>query len=288
MGRHIRFEAARLDDAALTGYLALLQKCFPASAQFSLSYLDWLYRRNPDGRAIGFDAWDGEVLAAHYRCIPTQLRVSGQLVNAMLSLNTATHPDYRGLGLFTRLAQLTYEAAHAIGISCVYGVANANSTHGFVNKLGFQMVCALEARVGFGGLNIDWHRVEERSQFAKHWTASNLAWRCANPRNQISHRTNGDLVQFHSTGKSLHIAAYSELPTFRAPVTTETLKGEAPALRLFLGLVPENCCNMRHYAAIPQWMRPSPLNLIYRSLNRTVSQLDARTVEFSFMDFDAY
>jgi hypothetical protein len=35
-------------------------------------------------------------------------------------------------------------------------------------------------------------------------------------------------------------------------------------------------------------LRPSPLNLIYRSFSPDVTALDASRIAFSFLDFDAY
>jgi GNAT superfamily N-acetyltransferase len=109
-------------------------------------------RANPDGRAVGFDAWDGERLAAHYVCVPARARVDGRLVPVLLSLNTATHPRLPGQGLFTKLAAMTFEAAGEAGFDGVYGVANANSTPGFIRKLGFQLVRPLDARSGWADL----------------------------------------------------------------------------------------------------------------------------------------
>jgi hypothetical protein len=42
------------------------------------------------------------------------------------------------------------------------------------------------------------------------------------------------------------------------------------------------------YASIPQRLRPSPLNLIYRSLSGRAPQLDPSNIRFTFLDFDAY
>lgn len=115
------FLPVQYDAVALSTYAELFSRCFPKSARFTVEYLDWLYCKNPDGLAIGFDAWDGERLAAHYVCVPAKVSLSGCDVNAMLSLNTATHPEYQGRGLFTKLAQLTYADAASAGLDCVLG-----------------------------------------------------------------------------------------------------------------------------------------------------------------------
>lgn len=253
-----------------------------------MEYLDWLYCKNPDGPAIGFDAWDGNRLAAHYVCVPATASVAGKEIRAMLSLNTATHPEYQGKGLFTKLARLTYDTGADAGMDCVFGVANANSTSGFVRKLGFQLVQPLEARIGIGSLGIDWAVVGRNVKFERRWTSASLAWRCANPKNPIIARIAGNHVQFHTAAKRVFLSAYAELTLQKAPGITNDADHIFSPFRLFVGLLPTGTCSFRNYVSIPQRLRPSPLNFIYRSLVNQPATLEQGSVYFSFLDFDAY
>ena len=253
-----------------------------------MEYLDWLYCKNPDGPAIGFDAWDGNQLAAHYVCVPATASVAGKEIRAMLSLNTATHPEYLGKGLFTTLARLTYDTGADAGMDCVFGVANANSTSGFVRKLGFQLVQPLEARIGIGSLGIDWAVVTRNVKFQRKWTSESLAWRCANPRNPVFSRRSGALIQLYARAKGFLLPAYAELHSQDAPDVASGANHFLSPLRLFVGLIPTGTCSFRNYASIPQRLRPSPLNFIYRSLTNRVANLERGSVSFSFLDFDAY
>ncbi len=284
------FAPVRCDDTALTLYSQLFSACFPGTDKFTPAYLRWLYVDNPDGTVAGYDAWDGERLAAHYVCVPGVAQVGGQPVRVLLSLNTATHPDYQGQGLFTKLAALTYDAARGAGYDAVYGVANANSTPGFIRKLGFQLVRPLEARVGLGGVGTRPYGEGAPVSFERLHTPAALAWRCANPANPVRMRRHGALWRFDAAALGL-ARAYAELalPADAALASTAsaTAGGWAPA-RLYLGLVPDSERRFANYPAIPQWIRPSPLNLIYRSLSGRVAQLDPSVIRFSFLDFDAY
>jgi GNAT superfamily N-acetyltransferase len=283
----LRFAPLQLDGATLVRYGALFKACFPTTDKFTPAYLDWLYVANPDGPAVGFDAWDGERLAAHYVCVPARAWVEGKEVPVLLSLNTATHPDYQGKGLFTKLAAMTYEAGAAQGFDGVYGVANANSTPGFVRKLGFQLVRPLEARIGLGGLRHGRKPAAATLSFERSWSAAALRWRCANPDNRVSARVAGARLLFWAAAEGNKLPAYAELdaagPDF-APAAGAPLS----PLRLFIGLAPDASSNYWNYASIPQRLRPSPLNLIYRSFAPRVAQLDASRIAFSFLDFDAY
>ena len=69
---------------------------------------------NPEGRAVGFNAWAGDVLAGHYVTIPLRARVRGKEERGLLVEHG--HPRRpRSKGLFTRLAQATCDRAASEG-----------------------------------------------------------------------------------------------------------------------------------------------------------------------------
>jgi len=283
----LRFAPVQNDPATLARYGALFAACFPGTDKFTPAYLDWLYAANPDGGAVGYDAWDGERLAAHYVCVPARAWVEGREVKVLLSLNTATHPDYQGKGLFTRLAAMTYELGAQSGFEGCYGVANANSTPGFVRKLGFQLVRPLEARVGVGSLRHARKPAASSLSFERSWSPEALAWRCANPHNRVHGRNGGSRLQFHAAALK-HIPAYAELEAGSVALQGQDGAASASPLRLFIGLAPDATARYWNYASIPMRLRPSPLNLIWRAFTPRAPMLDAARIQFTFLDFDAY
>jgi GNAT superfamily N-acetyltransferase len=279
----LEFRPVEVSAAALERYRALFAACFPGAAgKFTPAYLAWLYADNPDGHALGYDAWDGDTLAAHYVCIPALAHIEGEEVKVLLSLNTATHPNYQGKGLFTKLAAMTYEAGAAAGFDGVYGVANANSTPGFVRKLGFQLVRPLEARVGVGRIR----PVAQNSSlsFQRCWSAASLAWRCSSPGHPVRVRSNGQQLQLDAAA----LGAARAVDALALNLPTQDHAAAWAPLNLYLGLRPDGDALPFTYVNIPQRLRPSPLNLIYRSLSGRVAQLDPSRIHFSFLDFDAY
>lgn len=284
----INFLPIKFDDSTLLEYVSLFSVCFPKSDKYNLNYLRWLYCENPAGLAVGFDAWDKGELIAHYVCIPAHASVGGDTVNVLLSLNTATHPAYQGKGLFTKLAEMTYIAGADRGFDSVYGVANANSTPGFIRKLGFQLIEPLAARIGIGGLHIDCDIATKKSQFERVWSPMCLDWRCSNPRNTIFRRNHDGVVQLHAMALGKLLPIYAELCADRVmDIGSSTWNYISPG-RLYLGLLPEGACKFQRYFDIPQRLRPSPLNFIYRSLSDNVPKLEKSQVSLSFLDFDAY
>jgi GNAT superfamily N-acetyltransferase len=282
----IVFAPVKFDVQSLARYQSLFSTCFSNLPKFEPHILRWLYAANPDGCAIGFDAFEGDELAAHYVCIPATIRVDGVVQKTLLSLNTATHPRYQGKGLFTKLADMTYREGANQGFNSVYGIANANSTPGFIRKLGFQLVQPLRAMVGVGRIGIDFAVASRNSQFERVWTPESLKWRCSNPMNPVRSYFGREYVGFQARAIGPMLTAYAELSAGMGD-GLEDGRSVSP-LRLYLGLVPDNACKFSSYVSIPDRLRPSPLNLIYRPLTKELCHLEAGFITFSFLDFDAY
>lgn len=99
------------------------------------------YNTAPVGKAVvGYIAFHRATgtPAAYYGVFPVQLQYGGRTCWAAQSGDTMTHGDHRKRGLFTWLAKLTYEACTRQGIELVFGMPNANSYPGFINKLGWK------------------------------------------------------------------------------------------------------------------------------------------------------
>lgn len=282
----MEFRNITSDDKKLKIYATLMQQCFPGTHKFDSKYLKWLYRNNPDGEVIGYDAYEGEQIVAHYACAPTTIKLDGRSVKGLLSLNTATHPEFQGKGLFAKLAEMTYQLGAEKEFACVYGVANAKSTPGFTRKLNFQFIQPLEAKIGFGDLNIDPSR--GISQFKRAWTKDSLNWRCSNPSNPVFWKKSDQGLKFFAKSK-IFISAYAELGTdiLQLQACKQHMLHLNP-LRLFIGLIPGDSVNIKKYFSIPEGLKPSPLNFIFRSLSQENKIIDKGTVNFSFLDFDAY
>jgi GNAT superfamily N-acetyltransferase len=267
----------------LAAYSALLGGVFGPLAKFSPQALAWRYRDNPAGAVVGFDAWSGDALAAHYVACPMFAVIEGRPVRGLLSLNTATAPDFQGKGLFARLAEATYAKAADAGFQFVVGFANANSTPGFLRKLAFQKVRALQA-----GLMPRAPRrlAEQPPQFNVDWSPERLAWRLANPaaRYRVAHRDEVTGVWADTHLPMLRCAAI--LPR-RPDLASDAAAPLAPSL--FIGLEPRLSLAAHGFLPLPERFRPSPLNMIYRRLDPALpAALDPEAVAISFLDFDPY
>ncbi len=274
-------EASGGEIAAIT---ALLQTAFPGARHFTEAVVRWQYKENPEGPAVGFNAWQGDELAAHYVTLPMMAMVQGTLEKGLLSLNTATHPAHQGKGLFTKLAMATYEHAAQAGYGFVVGVANANSTHGFTKKLGFELVSPLRAMIGFGALPMRTKNTDV--QFAHAWSDLSLAWRLRHPAYAYSVKQDGGRTLILSQRKQFgarHVLGVRDLPLNTSSIPVET---GIVFRKVWIGLDPALDWHHKTYLNIPMRFRPSPLNLIFKDLSGTGRMLDPAHVRFDTMDFD--
>jgi len=266
------------DVARIRRLSELLRATYGQDSRFTEKYVHWQYVENPEGRAVGFDAFAGDELAAHYVALPLSAELFGYSAKGLLSLNTATSPAHQGKGLFTRVATAVYERASSLGYDFVIGVANANSTGGFVKKLGFQLVCPLDVRIGIGRPR---NETSDALHFRRIWSDKSLRWRLNNPAAKYALRAGALWADPHIPGVNMYLG--------KAPMHLE-YHGEGPSRRLLTGWIGIMPAMQWHGVAlpIPQLLRPSPLNLIFRDLTGARRTLNSSQVVFQALDFDAY
>lgn len=277
---------------SLIRYQELFSAAFSPHPKFSAQALHWLYAQNPDGEAVGYDAYDGDRLAAHYACIPTRTRVHGKIVRGVLSLNTSTHPDYQGQGLFGKLTKKTYEAAAEQGFDHVQGAANAQSTPLFIKKLGFREIRQVDALVGFGRLGVDLDAASRDADYEQVWSGDALRWRMQNPNNPVRASATKEGWSFHANSFSKFVPAYGELGSASisgVPMHDEMVtRAPLSAMRLYIGLVPNSAGKPKGYFSIPERFKPSPLNFLFQSFHDSSITIDPEGIHYTFLDFDAY
>lgn len=287
----MEIRSSETNSVVMTKYAELLGKVFPKSQSLSdVNYLRWLYSENPAGNVKGCDAWDGDVLAAHYVCIPVTATLDGQSSKGLLSLNTVTDPKYQGQGLFTKLAHATYEQAGFDNFDFVYGVANANSTHGFTKKLGFQLVAPLIARIGYGSPIASTNRQVKDTAvaFKRNWDQDILRWRIRNPCNPCAIRVEPQALLISAATSYPFIRARASIADGVSNLNLHTERKNSFALSLYLGLITDGEKLNPFYCPIPEAFKPSPLNLIFKSLGNASKTISPTNTSISFLDFDAY
>ncbi len=253
-----------LERATIDDYVSLFNASFAGDGKLNADYLRWQYLANPHGQVIGVDAYLGDDLVAHYAIIPRRYRLGTEVFDVALSVNTATHPLHQGKGLFTKLAEATYQIAAQRGVKFVVGAANANSVGGFTRKLGFTALGQIRLYAGFKAVaaSTDSLVLDVQSDW--------LEWRLGNPSRRYERVKHWD-------GSTTLRTYVKGLPFNIARVHTATLldSQRAAALRLNRGLVPGLApffgATKPSVFQLPLWVQPSPWHVIWRALDPSIN-----------------
>lgn len=295
---------------------ALMRRAFPEATRISApEYLRWLYEDSPFGSVIEANLDDEQGRAGHYAVVPIDLVSDGVECRGALSLNTAVDERARGGGVFVRLATEAIEEAERQGVAMIVGVANANSTPGFLRRLSFELVAPLPATVllpapgrrhrvrsawasdeafATGGVAVELEPLlaAPRAGLARAWTPATLRWRLAAPGSRYAlHRSEQALaISTADRGKGVPVAmllkVFASRPLAaaeRAALVRAACRFHRAPLALHVGF--NEIAGFRG-PALPERLRSSPLNLIVRRLRGAPPPTDI--ARFEFLDFDAY
>ncbi len=106
--------------------------------EMSFAFWKWRYLDNPCGRAISWLAFDGDRIAGHFAVLPMEVQFEGKLYRAIFPVTAMTHPDYAGLGIFTRLITDIYNYARKQNYDLAYGFFNPNTLYVNVHRAGYR------------------------------------------------------------------------------------------------------------------------------------------------------
>jgi glycosyltransferase involved in cell wall biosynthesis/GNAT superfamily N-acetyltransferase len=101
--------------------------------------LDWKHRTNPFGASPGWVAMHDDDVIAVRLFMRWRFVRGGKSLSAVRAVDTATHPDFQGRGLFTRLTQTGLDACLDDGVDFVFNTPNAQSRPGYL-KMGWRDV----------------------------------------------------------------------------------------------------------------------------------------------------
>ena len=116
--------------------LDLLDEVFHPPFQFTEQWWNWKYIKNPAGflGEVGgiWVAEDKGKIIGHYSVMPYQFRVDNSKFMAGQSVDTAVHPDYRRMGIFSALAKKVFEAVRS-NCAFLFGNPTQMAIGGFTN-----------------------------------------------------------------------------------------------------------------------------------------------------------
>ncbi len=136
-------------DDDLPQILELLQSSlgWVPDEQYAAFYR-WKHHQNPFGRSPAWIALDGERIVGLRVWLRWRFRRQGRTWSAVRAVDTATHPDYQGRGIFRRLTTSSLEKLTTEGVAHVFNTPNEQSRPGYL-KMGWEQVGKLPVGVRF-------------------------------------------------------------------------------------------------------------------------------------------
>ena len=263
-------------DLSLQKVVDLQNIVYEGSHVFDKGLFRQWYLNNPMGRVISFNAFYGEVLVAHYACIPYKMEIEGRVALGLLDMATVTHPNHRGKGLFKKLAKITYDFAKEQGFEFVLGVANANSFPGYMKYFPFTFVGKLDVRVGYGN-NI---QCDGEKTFKVYWDKESFNWRLKCFDNHYYQKKDSLFGRYNAMTQT-YMGSFSKdfLATTDAPNKSGCVK---PVIYVGMGAKVKSM-----YMPIPKFIKHSPFNLIFLDLTEgKLPQINKDNIFFQLFDFD--
>jgi len=133
-------EIRRSRDTDLPAVVGLLHDSLGWEADLRHETLySWKHRESPFGTSPAWVAFDGPQLAGLRVLMRWEFERDERVVRAVRAVDTATHPDYRGRGVFSRLTVRALEELRAEGVAFVFNTPNDQSRPGYL-KMGWQVV----------------------------------------------------------------------------------------------------------------------------------------------------
>ncbi len=116
----------------------LFQECFGYDR--GEHHDQWKFADNPAGAPAFMVAEDaGRIVGSNLQW-PTPIRIGAEVILGAQSIDTMTHPDYRGQGMFARLGKATFGCAADRGVELLVAFPNSQSYHGAVRTVGWEPI----------------------------------------------------------------------------------------------------------------------------------------------------
>jgi GNAT superfamily N-acetyltransferase len=144
---HTQLTIRRAEASDDEQILALLQASLGwVPDQLFATFFDWKHRQNPFGESPSWVATDGQRVVGFRTFLRWEFEYKDRIHRAVRAVDTATHPDYQGRGIFSKLTVAAIDEMRPDGIEFVFNTPNENSRPGYL-KMGWKVVGRLPISV---------------------------------------------------------------------------------------------------------------------------------------------
>ena len=281
----IKFNRSNINK--INEYVKLYRRCF---SDYPINknelYFEWLYKNNPLGEFIGIDAFDEykKLEIGQVGGIPYEFNHMGKKIKILQTINVCVDKNYRGKKLFTEMANRLEVYAKEQGYSYIIAIANKLATPAWQQSISMKFLSKLDVLFGYGDLGINDLKLDEEI-FRSIWNKDRINWRRNNPYNKVFiHKKKKIKLVSPSVLSIFDIFSYIEDKNCQLDFDKNRIN---ILPNLFIGLTPEGG-NKNFFLRIPEFLKPSPLNFLYKDIGKNNIILDKKKCFFTYLDFDAY
>jgi GNAT superfamily N-acetyltransferase len=286
-GQYIQKPLA-FEEESLRRYCRFLSTHYGKPEQFTYDYLKWQYVDNPAGHAVGFDAFYREELVAHVATIPLKAVIFGKEEKWLLLVNAMTLPEHRRQGVSVGIADNIERTGREHGCTFIIGIANRNSTPAYVKGRQMELSTTLDARLGLG-MPAREGSPGEHYDFKVLWDEKGLRWRLKKPGGRYWQKVEkGRSTLFAPSGRLGINTVLGHFPKSDVGEVLPLRAGTGMSLNLWIGKDPAIRWGRSPFIPIPDRLKPSPLNFLFKDLNGQKRSLLNRRIFFQCIDFDAF
>jgi GNAT superfamily N-acetyltransferase len=110
---------------------------------YNQTYWDWQYKQLPTGKSYVYAAWDGDKIIGYYHIPVYRCSIDGEEKLIGNIQDVAVNPNYRGMGLFRKLAEFANEDLDKSEVDLIYTFPNDKSIKTFLKYNKFSSVSSV-------------------------------------------------------------------------------------------------------------------------------------------------
>ncbi len=155
---HIR----RFEPGDRTDVLALLRVSLGWTDENEFDrFFTWKHEQSPFGPSPGWVATVGRDIVGFRTLLPWRFDFGGRTMHAVRAVDTATHPEHRGRGIFRALTMGALDDLATDGVDFVFNTPNAQSRPGYL-KMGWHDVGRIPLSVRISSIRAPWRMARSR------------------------------------------------------------------------------------------------------------------------------
>jgi GNAT superfamily N-acetyltransferase len=116
------------------------------SSPKSIAYWNWKHEQNPFGKSEVMISEEDATLSGIRAMMPWIWQAGQQQFKTFRAVDTATHPDFQGKGIFSKLTQTMVEHLRSVGSDFIFNTPNNQSLPGYL-KMGWQEWGRIKVRI---------------------------------------------------------------------------------------------------------------------------------------------